>query len=617
MRKNRWALGWILVAAVGGSPVACGSSDDSPPAGPVDSGTDAGSDVVVDGGTDAPLDTTDAADVTPKPMGTADIQILNVSDWHAQCDPISDGGSTYGGTGVLAAYFAKERATNPNTYLFTGGDAFGASPALSAFNDEKPAVESLNFLGLSADTFGNHNFDRGTAFLKTTMDLAKYTWIGTNLKNGATELGAKLTTPSWTFDVGTGDNVVRVAVLGITSQDAPSLIFPGRMGTIEVQEPVAAANTAAKDARAAGANVVIALVHMGATGKDTAGAPTGPLLDFAKGLTGVDVVLGDHTDQIVNTTIGSTLVVENRSKGRTYARTALHVEKGALTKKEATIVDPILVRRATLTCTTPPCTCPTTSCPDTTYTCNKGNCEKTEITPDPGAETILKPYRDKLAVTFDTKIGKTTGIYPRDSVLERTGEVAIGDLLTDAFLEKYKPLGAQIAVMNGGGIRATLPSSYVPKDTTMVRTGCSTTTPCDLVVGDVYTVLPFGNVAVVRKVTGAVLWSVLEWSVAKAPSADGRFLQIAGFKFTYKTTTTPRVQSVTLDGGKDISSTDTTEYSMVLGDFTSAGGDGYSMLVEKTPTPGREVLADTLLDAIKAKTAPLTPATTFTRITAL
>jgi 5'-nucleotidase len=617
MRTNRWNLVLVMLAANVG--VACGSDDVSAPPGPVDSGTDS-SDAVVDSGTDSGVDTTvaDTADAAPLPKGTADLQILNVSDWHAQCDPISDSGSTYGGTGVLAAYFKNERATNPNTYFMTAGDAFGASPALSGFNDEKPAVESLNFLELKVDTFGNHNFDRGTAFLKTTMDLAKYSWVSTNLKNGATELGTKLVTPSYSFDIGSGDNVVRVAVLGITNPDAPSLVFPGRMGTIVVQEPIAAANAAAKDARAAGANVVIALVHMGVTGKDTAGAATGPLIDFAKGLTAdIDVVLGDHTDQVVNTTIGTALVVENRSKGRTYARTTIHVEKGAVTKKEAKIVDPVLVQKATLTCTTPPCTCPTTSCPDTTYTCTAGACVKSMITADPAAETMLKPYRDKLATKFDEKIGKTTDIFKRDGTLERTSEVAIGDLLTDALLDKYKPVGAQIAIMNSGGIRATLPSSYVPKDTTLVRTGCSTTTPCDLVVGDVYTVLPFGNAAVVRKLTGATLWSVLEWSVAKAPSADGRFLQIAGFKYTYKTTTTPRVQSVTLDGGKVITSTDATEYSMVLGDFTNAGGDGYSMLVETTPSPAREILADTLLDFMKAKTAPLTPATAFTRITAL
>ena len=48
-----------------------------------------------------------------------------------------------------------------------------------------------------------------------------------------------------------------------------------------------------------------------------------------------------------------------------------------------------------------------------------------------------------------------------------------------------------------------------------------------------YAVLPFGNEVATRDVTGEQLWEVLERSVSAMPAANGRFAQIAGFKFAY------------------------------------------------------------------------------------
>jgi 2',3'-cyclic-nucleotide 2'-phosphodiesterase (5'-nucleotidase family) len=65
---------------------------------------------------------------------TDEIQILNVSDWHAQLDPLNG----VGGAAALSTYWKADRAANPNTLTLTAGDAFGASPPLSGFFDEEP-----------------------------------------------------------------------------------------------------------------------------------------------------------------------------------------------------------------------------------------------------------------------------------------------------------------------------------------------------------------------------------------------------------------------------------------------------------------------------------------------
>ncbi len=626
--------------------------------------------------TGAPVDsgTADAPTDTAPPKGTADVQLLTISDWHGQLEAYDETDRTTGvttklsGVAALSSYFKAARAANPLTLTMTAGDAFGATTLLSTYGSatlpDEPAVKALNFLKLDFDTFGNHNFDRGIAHLKSLMELATYKYVSTNLTNVTTELGTKVSTPYHLVDVGTGDKLVRVGILGVTNGDAASLVFPGRMGTITVSDPVLGANAAAVAARKAGANVVVALTHMGATGKDAAGKPTGPVIDYAKALTGVDVVVADHVDLAVNEKIGTALVVQNRGKGRTFAKITMKVEAGALKDVSAVLTDAVAAyvhdpgrlneKHATATCsstvacptgyacatTTCEKTCATNSdcatgntcsagkcgkaklcptdimCPDATWTCSTaGKCEKAApVTPDPDAAAVLKPYVDALATKYDEKLAKTVDVFKRDGVLERSQEMPIGDLVAEAILEKYKSAGAQIVFINGGGIRNSIPG-YTAKDATLVRTGCSATGPCDVVLGDPVAVLNLGNKAVLRPITGKVLWEALEFSVAKLPAADGRFLQIAGFKFEAKVSNAvgSRILKVTLTDGTAIPNDATKTYKLVTGDFTSKGGDAYTMLIEPIPSPELDLLSDVFLEYIKGKT--LNPASYGGRIT--
>src|SRR5207247_580787 len=110
----------------------------------------------------------------------------------------------------------------------------------------EPAVKGLNLLGLDVDTFGNHNFDNGTAATKKLVELATYKYVSTNLDNVATEVSSKVVTPYAMLERAG----VKIAVLGLTNMDAPQLLFPGRMGSIVVKDAVASANEAARKARA-------------------------------------------------------------------------------------------------------------------------------------------------------------------------------------------------------------------------------------------------------------------------------------------------------------------------------------------------------------------------------
>jgi 5'-nucleotidase len=485
---------------------------------------------------------------------TVELQILNVSDWHAQLDPLNG----VGGAAVLSSYWEADRARNANTLTLTAGDAFGASPPLSGFFDEEPAVKAMNLMGFDADTFGNHNFDRGTEHLQRMIDLADFSYLSANLENVDSELTG--VAPYRIFTVGK----IKVAVIGLTNPDAPTLVFPGRFGAIEVSDPVEAAQRARAQARAEGAKVFVAIGHLGVTFIDPqTGQASGPLIDFANAVHGFDVILGDHTDVQFKGRINGALVLENRSKGVTYARTTLAVEKGRGTvlASDSAFIQPVA----------------------------------SAVTPDPAIEAMLAPYRSQLSAIFDRRIGSATGRFPRDGAIERTGEAAIGNLVADAMRERY---GTQLAITNGGGLRSALPSSYLPADTSLDRTDPA---PYDIVTGDVFTLLPFGNVVLTRTVTGAQLHAALENGVSRMPARDGRYPQIAGFRFTFdsRLPVGSRVVSVTLSDGTPVAP-DATTYTLATNDFMNAGGDGYTVLADGMGT-SREVMADVVLAYIEAK----------------
>ncbi len=512
-----------------------------------------------------------------------DIQFLNLSDWHGQLDPLFVFGvGTFGGAAELAAYWDADRAANPNTITLTAGDAYGASPPLSNFFDEIPAVLSMRLMGFDVDTFGNHNFDRGIDHLQLMIDIAgdtpgrelgrPFAYVSANLENREDNLS------------GVQDFVilnrsgVKVAVIGITNPEAPTLVFPGSFGTIEVTDPVVAANAAREAAEDAGADLVVALTHLGVAGFDPGGNAQGPLIDFANGVSGFDVIFGDHTNVEFTDEINGALVVENRSKGRTYARVNVVANrKGEVFSKTVEFVEPV----------------------------------SDAVVPDPEIVAFLDPLREELSVLLSEVIGQSTVAIPRsDECGQSSGrhcESLIGNVVTDAMRDRY---GTDFAITNAGGLRADLTCP----DPDLANDFCPAPDGGDLEItdGQVLTVLPFGNSVVTLTVTGAELKDHLERGVSAAGSGSGRFAQVSGLCFTYDIAAAvgSRVTGAVFqapDGtctGGPVDLTAGTSYTLAENDFMAAGGDGYPVDIGSATT--RELL-DQVVAAYITGNTPISP----------
>jgi 5'-nucleotidase len=500
--------------------------------------------------------------------GPVTIQFLNVSDWHGTLDPTNG----IAGAPALSTYWKADRLAHPSLTL-TAGDDFGATPPLSGFFEEKPAVIAQRMMGIQVGTFGNHNFDRGIAHLQQMINLAgaptsaaapgtPFKYVSANLQGRDGPGGLTGVEDFAMFDVGE----VKVAVVGVTNPEAPSLVLPGNFGPIVPQPAAPAAMAAQAAARAAGADVVVAIGHLGVRGF-TDGQPFGELIDFANAVSGFDVIFGDHTDIQFSGMVNGQLVHENRSFGVTYAKTLLTINPstGEVLGSSASFVTPTAAA----------------------------------VTPDPAIVAMLAPIRADLAEILDVPIGVGNAVFPRGGNVERGQEVAIGNLVADGMRWKYS---TQLGYMNSGGLRQSLPATnYEPADHTLRRLtpGYAAGPPFDLVLGDVYSVLPFNNAITTRTVTGDQLWAMLENGVSRINSAtglgtDGRFPQISGFKFTFDygnatgctgTVNTPswecstasRVISVAVNDGTPILP-DGTTYTMALPNFVNLGGDNYTML---------------------------------------
>ncbi len=146
----------------------------------------------------------------------------------------------------------------------------------------------------------------------------------------------------------------------------------------------------------------------------------------------------------------------------------------------------------------------------------------------------------------------------REAIVRR-GEAAIGDLIADAMRVEGK---AQVAVMNGGGIRG---NKIYPPGTEITRR-------------DVMAELPFGNRLVVARHQGQRdCKAAMENGLSHIAEGGGGFPQISGMTVTYdpKRPRGDRVISITV-GGAPLDPDQT--YTLATNDYLARGGDDYDCL---------------------------------------
>jgi len=174
----------------------------------------------------------------------------------------------------------------------------------------------------------------------------------------------------------------------------------------------------------------------------------------------------------------------------------------------------------------------------------------------------------------------------------RVSECSMGNLVADAMLDRVADQGVTIALMNAGGLRASIDSGEVT-------------------MGEVLTVLPFQNTLSTFDISGADLLVALENGVSQVEEVQGRFPQVAGMTYGFDQSREPgsRITEVkVMKEGEMVPIDQTATYSVVSNNYVRNGGDGFDVFATNSENaydfgPNLEtVVADYM-----AKNAPYAP----------
>ena len=513
------------------------------------------------------------------------VQVLQLSDLHGA---IEVGGSF--GAALLTSNWNADRAANKATIAVSSGDNIGAAPPISTEFEELPTIESLNAAKLDVSVFGNHEHDRNIDHLNKMIGASDFQWVVSNYSAGALDVlksGSKQAKNYTIIERGG----VKIGVVGSNTPETIEQVFPGNLDykdatgakkTIVIAPGVAGINSAIAEAKAAGADVVIAVIHQGWL-ENADGVSKGLFNELAAQIKGAAAIYGGHSHQTYasvipgSSRVAPTVLGQVRNAGVEYTRTQICMKYGKVVGQS---IQHVLKAAAP--------------------TINTG-VVSTVTTQDVAAAAMVKKYKDQLSAKLDVKIGQVSGVFPRGGspAVERSGETPMGNYMADLMRAKYK---TDFAIQNGGGIRDTFPAkTYIPANTALVRTG---TGPLDVTLGDAFTVFPFGNQIATTVVTGANLWKALENGVGGNYPGDGRFPQISGFKFSFDASKPigSRIVEVTKLDGTAIAK-DSKEYTLTTLDFVIYGGDGYLNVFTPATAKVQGALLDVFVDALKADMA--------------
>lgn len=418
-----------------------------------------------------------------------------------------EGGKTRGGVARLNAVARAERTANPNTLYVFNGDMLSPS-LLSGFDKGENMVKLTSIVPFDIAVPGNHEYDFGPENFAAQAAKSAYPWAAINITGKDGKPPAGLGGVMMRELAG-----VKIALVPVAQDTSPQV---ATTGDLQFGPTAESAITAAKDARKAGADLVVGVVQA-------------PHSDDQKMLASkaFDVILsGDDHDLVVQYN-GITAYVDTSTDANYLVPVDLTVDVQEKDGKRSVKWEP-----------------------------NFRFIDTASVTPDPETQKLVDQYKADLDKELNVVIGKTADALDSRRNVVRTQEAAIGNLIADAMKDA---VGADIAITNGGGIRGD--KEYAAGS--------------DLTRRDVLTELPFGNITVLAEVTGQQVWDALENGFSKIEDGAGRFPQVSGLKVVADKSKPAgsRVVSVEVNGKPlDVKAT----YKLATNDYMLDGGDGYT-----------------------------------------
>ncbi|UGT44874.1 bifunctional metallophosphatase/5'-nucleotidase [Nocardia yamanashiensis] len=483
----------------------------------------------------------------------AEVHLFGLNDLHGHLQPPEGsngkvGTETAGGAAYLAAHLAKLKAEHPDSAVLAAGDMVGASPLVSALFHDEPTIRFLNSVGVAASSVGNHEFDHGVAELRRlqqggcasdgctpgeSFTGAAFPYLAANVTDGNGQLPPGL--KAWTMLTVGGH---KIAAIGTVTPDTGNIVLPEGIRGYTFGAEADAVNKYVPEAKSAGAEAVVVMVHDGGAQR-TQGGPVdyNGCADITPNVTAlaeqvddaVKVILTAHSHQAYNCTIDGKVVTQAASFGRIITDVTLRFHDGTV---DASAVNRLVTR---------------------------------DIPADTAATQLVNFYAAQAKPLAERVVGNAAAALPGEATA--AGDSPMGDVIADSMLavNSFGPVVA--AFMNPGGVRAGVGAGAITYQ-------------------QLYTAQPFGNTIVALTLTGEQILKLLEqqWDNVSKTAV----LAPAGITYAYSATA-PKGQKV-IAGSVRIGGTaldPAAEYQIATNNFLSTGGDGFSVFTQgKNVTPG-------------------------------
>ncbi|NOC81819.1 bifunctional UDP-sugar hydrolase/5'-nucleotidase [Ruegeria sp. HKCCD6428] len=452
-------------------------------------------------------------------------RIESINKYDSTCDAEGEAeGKCFGGVARLKTMVDARRdaLADQNVLLLDAGDPFQGSLYYTTYKGAAEA-EFMEAIGYDVMAVGNHEFDDGPEGLASFIDAVSFPVISGNLDlSSSAELKDKV-----------GNHVVldvggqKVGIISALATDTVETSSPGKDVIFKDEIESLQADVAALQDE--GVNIIIALNHVGLA-KD---------LEIAEQVPGLDLVVGGHSHTLLSNTqegaagsypmmVGDVPIVQAYAYSKYLGEITLTFDDdGNLISAEG---EPILLDAS--------------------------------VTPDADIAARVAEMGAPIEEMKQRVVANSGAAIEGDRAVCRVQECAMGNLVADAMLARVAEQGAQIAIANSGGLRASIDEGEVT-------------------MGEVLTVLPFQNTLSTFEITGQTVIDALENGVSQVEEVKGRFPQVAGLRFTWDPSVAPnegRIIDVMVAEGDGFVPIDPNKtYLVVTNNYVRNGGDGYSM----------------------------------------
>jgi 5'-nucleotidase len=500
-----------------------------------------------------------------------DLAILHINDFHSRIESINRFDSTcsaedegkgacFGGVARLKTALDARRAAlaaeGAEVLTLDAGDQFQGS-LFYTLHGGAVVAEFLNAFGFDAMALGNHEFDNGPAGLAGLLDGARMPVLSANLDAASEPLAAGRVAPYAVIE----REGRRIGVVGVTTTETAEIASPGP--TLRFGDEIAALRAAVAELEAQGVTMIVALTHVGLD-RDR---------EIAAQVAGLDAVVGGHSHTLMGTMEGAAApyplmvagpdgtqvpVVQAYAYGKYLGELRLTFDDaGRVTSAGGA---PVLIDAA--------------------------------FAPDAGVAARVAELAAPIEALRSEVVAEAAAPIGADRALCRSRECEMGVLVAEAMLARARPLGAELAIQNGGGLRAGIDGGPITR-------------------GEVLTVLPFQNTLATFGLPGADVVAALENGVSQLAEGGGRFPQVAGLRYTL-TPDAPvgsRISAVEVETAAGWAPIEPARvYGVATNNFMRKGGDGYRMFAEKAVDPydfGPN-LEDVVIDHLRAN-SPYAP----------